>query len=150
MLSYIMTIVFFLAILEAALTSSISMLEVSIEHAVNRWKLRRWQAVLVILAPTLALGIPCVLSFGGLSEFKIFGLTVFGFCDYLCSNVLMTLGALAFAIFVGWKMKKMEVHDELTNGGTLPISGKVFKPLYFFIRWIVPPVILIIFISNLL
>ncbi|MBO6169415.1 MAG: sodium-dependent transporter [Bacteroidales bacterium] len=148
-LSFVMTVVFFLAILSAALTSSISMLEVCIEHAVHRFGCKRWTAAVVFLIPILALGVPCVLSFGGLSGFKIFGLTVFDLCDYLSSNVLMTLGALAFALFVGWYMKKDDVRDELTNGGTLGLSGKAFKPLYFFIRWVVPPAIIIIFVSTL-
>ena len=149
-LSWIMTMVFFLAILSAALTSSISMFEVCIEYLVHRFGIKRWQAAVAFLAPILLLGVPCVLSFGPLSEFKIFGLTVFDLCDFVCSNVLMTLGALAFAIFVGWRMKRADVFDEFTNGGTLGFSAKVFRPLYFFVRWLVPPIIIIIFISNLL
>ena len=47
-------------------------------------------------------------------------------------------------------MKREDVKDELTNGGKLPFSNRAFKPLYFFIRWVVPPAILLIFISNLL
>ena len=83
-------------------------------------------------------------------DFKIFGLTVFDFCDNLTSNYLMTFGALAFALFVGWRMKRADVRDEFTNGGTLKASGKLFGAVYFLIRWIIPPVIVAIFISNLI
>ena len=148
--SCIVTAVFFLAILMAALTSSISMLEVCVEHAVEQMGLKRVKAVAVIVLPVLMLGIPCVLSFGPLSGFKLFGLTVFDACDYLSSNVLMTLGAFAFTVFVGWRMKKADVRDEFTNGGTLRFSGRIFNAMYFIIRWIIPPVILVIFFANLI
>ena len=148
-LGYIITIVFFLAILMAALSSSISILDVCIEHVVERHGLKRWQAGLLFFVLAAALGVPCALSFGSMGDLKIFGKTVFDLCDYACSNVLMMIGALAFTIFVGWKMKKAEVRDEITNGGTLRISGKLFNMLYFLIRWIIPLVIIIIFIQSL-
>ena len=149
-ISAVMTVIFFLAILAAALTSSISMFEVCIEHMVHRYGWNRKASTLALLGTVLLLGVPCVLSFGPLGGFKIFGMTVFDLCDYVCSNVFMTLGALAFTVFVGWIMKREDVKDELTNGGKLPFSNRAFKPLYFFIRWVVPPAILLIFISNLL
>ena len=149
-LSFIITIVFFLAILVAALTSSISIMEVCVEHAVGRFKLSRKVASLLFIIPALMLGIPCVLSFGPLQGFSLFGKTVFDLCDYLCSNILMTLGALAFTIFVGWRMSRADVRDEFTNGGTLRSSSRLFPVLYFVVRWIIPPVILVIFVSNLL
>ena len=140
--SAVVTVAFFLAILMAALTSSISMFDVCVEHAVEQLKCKRWLAVLLFLIPGMALGVPCALSFGCLKDFKLFGLTVFDCCDFLCSNILMTLGALAFTLFVGWRMKKADVQEEL--------PGPFFRVFYFMIRWIVPPAIIIIFISNLL
>ncbi len=148
-LGYIVTIVFFLAILMAALSSSISILDVCIEHVVEQHRLKRWQAGLLFFVLAAALGIPCALSFGSMADFKILGKTVFDLCDYTCSNVLMMIGALAFTLFVGWKMKKADVRDEITNGGTLGVSGKLFPVLYFLIRWIIPIVILLIFITSL-
>ena len=149
-LGYIVTVAFFLAILVAALTSSISILEVCVEHLVERRGCSRLAAVAAFFVPAALLGVPCALSFGVLGDFKIFGLTVFDFCDNLTSNYLMTLGALAFALFVGWRMKRADVRDEFTNGGTLKASGKLFGAIYFLIRWIIPPVIVAIFISNLI
>ena len=60
----------------------------------------------------------------------------------------MTLGALAFSIFVGWRMKKAAVEAELTNDGSLPGNRTVFKVFYFLTRYIVPVGIAIIFLSN--
>ncbi len=148
-LGYIITIIFFLAILMAALSSSISILDVCVEHVVERHHISRRKAGLLFFVLAAALGIPCALSFGSMSGFKIFGKSVFDLCDYLCSNVFMMIGALAFTLFVGWKMKKSEVREELTNNGTLRVSGKLFPVLYFIIRWIIPPAIIIIFLSVL-
>ncbi len=148
-LGYIITIIFFLAILMAALSSSISILDVCIEHVVERHHISRRKAGLLFFVLAAALGIPCALSFGSMSGFKIFGKSVFDLCDYLCSNVFMMIGALAFTLFVGWKMKKSEVREELTNNGTLRVSGKLFPVLYFIIRWIIPPAIIIIVLSVL-
>ncbi len=147
-LGYAVTLAFFLAILVAALTSSISLFDVCVEHAVEHFGCKRWQAVLVFLVPGLALGTLCALSFGLLGDVKLFGLTVFDLCDYVSSNILMTLGALAFVLFVGWQMKKADVRDELTNGGSLRL--RAFNVLYFVIRWIIPVVILAIFVMNIL
>ena len=137
-LGYVVTLVFFLAILMAALTSSISLLDVCVEHAVEQYHIKRWQSVLLFLVLGLALGIPCALSFGILGDVKLGNKTIFDICDYVSSNVLMTLGALAFVLFVGWKMKKADVHDELTSGGTSRLGRRTFNVLYFLIRWVIP------------
>ena len=148
-LGYLVTVVFFLAILMAALSSSISILDVCIEHVVERHGWPRWKAVLLFFILAAALGIPCALSFGSMGSFKIFGKTIFDICDFLCSNVLMMLGALAFALFVGWRMKKPEVHDEFTNSGTLSFSSRIFPVLYFIVRWIIPVGIIVLFVISL-
>lgn len=147
-LGYIVTVVFFLAILVAALSSSISILDVCVEHMVEKHHMKRWQASLLFFVLAAALGILCALSFGP-DPVKLLGKTIFDLCDYTCSNILMMLGALAFTVFVGWKMKKEDVRDEITNGGTLRISDRLFSGLYFMIRWIIPIVILFIFITSL-
>ena len=148
--SRIVTFIFFLAILMAALTSSISMFEVCVEHAMERFKCKRWHAVLLFFVPVMILGGLCTLSFGCMSGVRLFDKTIFDLCDYLCSNILMTLGALAFTIFVGWKMPAAEAREEFTNGGTLKFSGRIFNAFRFLVRWVIPPVILLIFVSNLL
>lgn len=149
-LGYLVTLGFFLAVLTAALTSSISMFEVCVEHAVEQYGFKRWQAVLAFFVPGLVLGVLCALSFGPMKDVKLFDKTIFDLCDYASSNILMTLGALIFVLFVGWKMKKPDVRDELTSGGTVRIGSGIFGVLYFAIRWIIPPAIIVIFISNLL
>ena len=149
-LGTVITIVFFLAILMAALSSSISILDVCIEHVVEQYHMKRSHASLLFFILCALIGVPCALSFGVMGDFKILGKTVFDLCDYLCSNFLMTFGALVFTIFLGWKMKKSDVRDEFTNGGTLRFNSIIFDVLYFLVRFVIPVVILIIFFSTLI
>ena len=149
-LSRAASIVFFLAIVVAALTSSISMYEVGVAYLAEERGYSRKKAVAVIFAGTWTLGALCSLSFGPLARLKIFGLSIFGFCDAFTSNFLLTFGALLFVIFVGWKMKKAAVRDEFTNGGTLKANCKLFGAAYFLIKYVAPVVIVLIFLTGLL
>jgi NSS family neurotransmitter:Na+ symporter len=149
-LSFIVAILFFFTILVAALTSSISMLEVGVAYLVEEKRLSRRKAVVVLFVFCWVLGTICSLSFGPLSGFKIFGNTIFSFCDRLVSIFLMTFGGLLFTIFVGWKMKRADVRDEFTSGGTQKFNVKCFNLVYFLIRYVAPVVIGVIFITNLI
>jgi len=146
----VVSILFFLTILFAALTSSISMLEVGVAYLVDQRKMSRTRATILLFAGCWALGVLCSLSFGPLKDVHVFGMTIFDACDHLTSDFLMTFGSLLFVFFVGWKMKKADVRDEFTNGGSLRLNRKVFNVVYFFIRYVAPAAIIVIFISNLL
>lgn len=148
-ISRIVTVFFFLAIFFAALTSLISMFEVCVAHLVEEKNMRRSVASMIVFLSTWILGILCSLSFGKLGGIKLLGQNIFGFCDMLTSNYVMTLGALAFVIFVGWKMKKENVRARFLEGGG-KISGWTFPTVYFIIRYVAPVMILAIFITNLI
>ena len=145
----VVSIVFFVALLVAALTSSVSILEVGVAYLVEEKHISRKRAAFVIFLGTWLLGILCSLSFGPLSGVKIFGDILFDFLDMFTSNFLMTLGALLIVIFVGWNMGRPDVRDEFTNGGTLSGSGRVFGPMFFVIRYLAPVAILVIMVSNI-
>lgn len=149
-ISAAVSILFFLTILVAALSSSISMMEVGVAYLVEEKKLTRHKATIILFLITLVVGVLCSLSFGVLSGVKLFGNTIFNFCDTLASNFLMTIGALLFSIFVGWRMDKSAVKDELTNNGKLRGTGKIFPVVYFLIKYIAPVTIAVIFIIGLL
>ena len=149
-LSGIIATVFFVTILISALTSAVSLMEVGVAYLIEEMKMKRKWATLTTFIGTWTLGCFCSLSFGPLGGIQFFGKTIFGFCDWISSNFLMALGALLFSLFVGWKMKKSDVYDEFTNGGTLKVNVRCFKPVYFLIRYIAPIVILIIFLSGIL
>ena len=146
----VVAILFFLALLVAALTSSISMLEVAVAYLVEEKKFSRLWACVVLFAVCWVVGAICSLSFGPLSDIKIDGGNIFDFFDNLSSNILMTLGSLLTVLFVGWRLKKTDVYDEFTNGGTLSRNAKLFGVLWFLIRYVCPLAIAAIFISGLL
>ena len=146
----VIAILFFIALLVAALTSSISMLEVAVAYLVEEKNFSRVAACLVLFAICMVIGIFCSLSFGPLADFKIAGRTIFDFFDHLSSNVLMTLGSLLTVLFVGWKLKKTDIYDEFTNGGTISTNVRIFGVLWFLIRYICPLAVIAIFISGLL
>ena len=143
-------ILFFLALLVAALTSSISMLEVAVAYLVEEKGFSRVWACVVLFVICWVVGAVCSLSFGPLSGVKIGGGNLFDFFDNLSSNILMTLGSLLTVLFVGWRLKKTDVYDEFTNGGTLSRNAKLFGVLWFLIRYICPLAIISIFVSGLL
>ena len=133
----VISILFFLSVLVAALTSSISLLEVGVAYLVEEKGVSRTKATIGLGALVWALGVLCSL-YGGF----------FNFLDHLCSDWLMPFGGLLFAMFVGWKMSKADVRDELTNGGTR--NRTLFNVVYFLIRYFAPIGILGIFLTILL
>ena len=141
-LSGVVSILFFLTILVAAVSSAISMLEVGVAYLVEEKHFSRTKAVCVLFAGCWLLGALCSLSFGPFANVKILGETLFSFCDKLTSNFLMAFGGLLFTLFAGWRMKKADVRGELR-------AGKAFGLLYFLIRYIAPAAIIVIFLTNL-
>ncbi len=146
----IIAILFFIALFVAAITSSISMAEVGVAYLVEEKGLSRKLSCLILFVVCWIVGAVCSLSFGPLADMKIFDRTVFDFFDNLSSNVLMTLGSLLTVLFVGWRLKKTDVYDEYTNGGTLSTNVRIFGVLWFLIRYICPLAIIIIFLSGIL
>ena len=143
-------ILFFLDLLVAAVTSSTSMLEVAVAYLVEEKKISRIWACVILFAICWVVGAVCSLSFGPLSHIKIDGGNIFDFFDNLSSNILMTLGSLLTVLFVGWRLKKTDVYDEFTNGGTLSTNARIFGVLWFLIRYICPLAIILIFVSGLI
>lgn len=147
LLSTLTSSIFFVAILAAALTSAISMLEVGVAFLTDERGMKRRNATLLLAFLCWGVGILCSLSFGTLSGAKVLGLTFFDFLDTLCSDWLLPLGGLIFTLFVGWKMSKADVRDEFTNGGTRNV--RVFGVIYVLMRYLAPVGIVVIFLTNL-
>ena len=149
-LGWLVAILFFLALIVAALTSSISLYEVGVAYLVEERHYSRRGASILLFVVAWLLGILCSLSFGPLADFRIFGQTVFNLFDKLSANVLMPAGGLLLVIFVGWVMKKSDVVDELTNGGTLKTNVWMSGFIYFLIRYVCPLAVLAVFASALI
>ena len=148
LVSTLVSSVFFVAILAAALTSAISMLEVGVAFLTDERGMKRRSATLVLAVACWAVGILCSLSFGSLSHVTILGCTFFDFLDHLCSDWLLPLGGLIFTLFVGWKMSRDSVRNEFTNGGT--VNTRLFGVVYFLMRYVAPVGIIVVFATNLL
>lgn len=133
----LVAIIFFLALLVAALTSSVSLCEVGVAFLVEEKHLKRSTATIIVFAFCWIVGIFCALNG-----------KVFDIFDYVSSNILMILGSLFMVIFVGWRMKRTDVFDEFTNGGTLAANKRIFGFVWFVIKWLAPIAVLFIFISN--
>lgn len=149
-LSSVVAILFFLTVLIAALTSAVSLFEVGVAYLVEEKNVRRMPATVIIFFGVWLVGCMCSLSFGPLKGFTLYDKNLFSFLDMISSNFLMAAGAMVFAIFVGWKMKREDVYDEFTNGGTLRFNVKCFPLIYFLIKYVAPVVIGVIFISGLI
>ena len=149
-LSSIAAILFFVTILFAALTSSISLIEVGVAYLTEERGFKRGWACVFLFIITGALGGLCSLSFGPLADVTVFGMGFFDLFDTVASNVLLTVGGLLAVLFVGWKMPKAEVFDELTNGGTKRRNVRLFNFFYFLIRYVAPVGVLVLILSNLL
>lgn len=146
----ILAILFFFILFIAALTSSISMLEVIVAYLNEELKINRGKAVVLSVAVVAIFGSLCSLSQGVLSDFKIFGNNIFDCFDKFSANILLPLGGIFVVIFVGWKMKKTAVLDELTSGGTYSLPSFVQSFIYLSIKYLAPVVVAIIMLQGLI
>lgn len=149
-LSAAVSILFFAAILLAALTSSISVTEVGVAYLTEAKGMKRGWACVVIFLGCGLVGALCSLSFGPLAGVKLFGLNLFDFADTLVSNVLMVLGGLISVILAGWVMPKKQLFGELTNGGSLRNNVKLFPAVHFLLKYVAPVGILVLILSSIL
>ncbi len=147
-LSSAVAIIFFLTIVIAALTSSVSLIEVGVAYLVEEKKLKRGLAATIVFFGTWILGMLCSLSIGPLSNFTILGDPFFDFLDLFSSNFLLLIGSFLSVLLVGRKMSREDVRDEFTNGGKLKRNDRIFGVLYFIIRYVTPIALIFIFITN--
>ena len=145
---YLFCLIFFLLLVIATLTSTISLLEVIVAAATEEMHLSRPMAALLGAVGTAVIGVLATLSFRTGSPLHIAGNTVFDLLDHVTALYFMPLGGLLIVLFAGWKMKRADVMDELTNSGTL--KAGIRRCIYFIIRYIAPVAITVIFISQLI
>ncbi|MCR4965255.1 MAG: sodium-dependent transporter [Bacteroidales bacterium] len=140
-------VIFFLLLAIAALTSTISLLEIIVAFGVEELHWKRSTASLVGTILVFVVGVFCTLSFGPLKDVKIFDRTIFEFFDLITASYLMPIGALLMTIFLGWCYPKVEVKDELSNNGTLKV--RAFELYYIILRYIAPLALIAIIISGI-
>lgn len=140
-------IIFFFLLSVAALTSTISVLEVVVAYLKEELNFSRGKATLIGAVSISVLGVLATMSFGPLSDFSILGFTVFGLLNYASANIMLTFGALFIVVFVGWVIGKSNFIDEISNKGQ--ITSSLYKAVFFIIRYIAPVAIGIIAVAAL-
>ena len=144
---YYFCIIFFVLLAVAALTSTISLLEVVVAYLVEELHFSRHWATIVAAVACMAVGVFASLSLQGGSGLTLAGRPFFDCLDFVSSNIMLPLGALFIVIFVGWIMGKSQFFDEVSNGGKLKMSVK--GVIYFIIKFLAPLAIAVIFITGL-
>ena len=139
--------VFFILLGIAALTSTISLQEIVVAFTVEELHWSRRKSSMISMLVVFFIGMFCALSFGPLKNATIFGKTIFDLFDLITASYLMPIGALAMTIFLGWFYPKVEVKDEITNGGAL--KGSLFEVYYFILRFVAPIALIVIIISGI-
>ena len=124
---------FFILLSIAALSSSISLIEPGVAWLVESLKTKRAYAAIGLGFFAWSLGVFSALSFNLMSEFKLFGMNFFDFTDFLTNQIMLPLGGIFIALFVGWVMKKKDVLDELQIK-----DGIIFRSWFFVIRFVAP------------
>lgn len=139
--------VFFVLLALAALTSTISLHEVVTAYVHEEYHISRQKAAWFVSGGVLVLGVLSSLSMGILKPYTIFGLTFFDFFDYVTAKVMLPVGGMLICIFVGTRIDKKILKEELTNRGTVPFY--FFRTYAFFVKYIAPIAIGLIFLNEL-
>jgi len=133
---------FFLLLVFAAWSSSISLIEPAVAWLVENRKMSRMRACIWAGLLTWLVGIGTVLSFNIASDIKFFDKTFFDILDYLTANIMLPLGGLSIAVFAGWVMTKEVTKEELNF-----INPAVYKTWVFLVKYVSPVAVVIVFLK---
>jgi len=135
---------FFLALVCAAFTSCIAITEPWVAWIEEHGLMSRQKAVVAIILLLWGIGLLTVFSFSGLKSLTVFGLTIFGFLDFLTNSIMLPVGGLLIALFAGWVMRPLTVAREFN----LEPAGLSFRLWRILVRYVAPPVILALIILG--
>ena len=141
------SILFFSLLFTAALTSSVSIMEVTVAFVEQHFNLSRAKAAIISLAPLFVFSAVCSLSFSSLSDVKLFGSSIFDFLDNFTSNIMLPIVSIGVCIYVGWFAPKGLLHNQLTNYGSL--QSRFSYVVMFIIRYLAPVLIALILLWPL-
>lgn len=137
---------FFLLVGIAAITSTISLLEVSISFFIEEFHIERKKATIILALGIFLLSIPSTLSFGAWNNVKIFGLSLFDLLDFVASYIFLPIGGILTCILVGWIWGEENALKEITSDGMY--TFKRYKAYNFIVKYIAPIAIGIIFLYS--
>lgn len=145
-LATIFSLLFYVLLALAALTSTISLHEVVTAYLNERFNLSRSRAAMFVTGFCIVTGVLSSLSLG-VWEDKMFGLGFFDLLDFVTAKIMLPLSGFLVCLFVGWYLKRSVSFEELTNGGRLKAP---YFPVYMFIlKFLAPIAILLIFVHEL-
>ena len=147
-LGEVVALLFYALLSLAALTSLMSLHEVSTAFFHEEFNLSRRKAAGSVTLLCTVIGIFCALSFGDTRDWLVVaGRSLFDWFDFLTGQVFLPAGGLLTCLFLGWYVPRSLIKDELTNGGTL--RGRIFGLYLFSIRFVCPLCILLVFLHGL-
>jgi NSS family neurotransmitter:Na+ symporter len=146
-LGNIFATLFFLLLAIAALTSTISVLEVIVAYLTEELNMSRRKATIAATLSVSVLGVITVLSFGALSNIIVADKNIFSILEYLTSNIMLPIGGFFIVLFIGWFFSPALVKKELTNDGSL--KGRYLPLFRFFVKFIAPVAIAMVFLYSL-
>ena len=139
------SVLFFLLLGVAALTSTISIAEVAIAFVHDRFKVSRKKACFIVLLPMFLFSSLCSISLSGTEWLQIAGVSLFDALDNVTANIILPISALLICLYVGWVLPKDFLKNELTNYGE--IRSRFTSVVLFLIRFVCPILIATIFIQ---
>lgn len=137
---------FFVLVLFAALTSSISLMETVVSIICDKFKINRIISCLIVFAISVALGMLSTLGYGVLGNVKIIGMQFLDFFDFISNSVMMPVVALLTSIFVGYVLKPKTIAQEIELSSEFK-RKKLFEAV---IKYIAPVFIVLILVSSVL
>ncbi len=144
---YFFALMFFFLLSVAALTSTISILEVVVAYFTEEMKISRLKATILASIGIAFLGVLCSLSLYNVPEISIAGVNLFGILEYTASNILLPVGGFFIVIFVAWFFKGKLLKAELSSGSRFKI--KYYPYFMFLVRYIAPLAIALVFLNGL-
>ena len=145
-LGYVISLVFFALLTLAALTSLISLHEVSTAFLHEELVITRKKAALIVTVTTIIIGCLCSLSLGAVDFMTVWEKTLFDIFDFVTGQIFLPVVGFLTCIFIGWFVPHKLVRDEFTNWGTL--RGRFFHLYLFLVKYVCPLAILFIFLHQ--
>ena len=146
LVGYVVSLMFFVLLSLAALTSIMSLHEVATAFLQEEMHLTRKAAALSVTLTATVVGAFCSLSMTGYDGLAFFGRTLFDWFDFVTGQVFLPVVGFLTCIFIGWFVPHKVVHDEFTNWGTL--RGRFFHLFVFLVKYLCPLAILLVFLHQ--
>ena len=148
-MGYIISLLFFVLLSLAALTSLMSLHEVSTAFFQEELGTTRKRAALIVTVTTSVIGAFCSLSLGAVEELSFFGKAMFDWFDFVTGQIFLPVVGFLTCIFIGWFVPHKIVRDEFSNYGELKGYVRYFHRYLFLIKYVCPLAIILIFLHQL-